>query len=177
MFGKQIFPLYSISFQNELSFQMLWSPAACTASWVAATFTVSLWVSRNVSSPWPLRFGCRSAPLKRASHVLCQESFHVHADIVISFFSSTQSTWHKLPQPGKAEAALLLFCHTLLNQARRKNPNNHERETKPRRKNSVLSSVRQKSSQNWRQSGLPPSKLHFLAFRLRCAPFSFSSLK
>lgn len=55
-------PLYSISFQNELSFQMLWSPEACAASWVASTLPAP---SGSLGMYPLLDLSLGSAPLQR----------------------------------------------------------------------------------------------------------------
>lgn len=60
---------------------------------------------------------------------------------------------------GRPSAVL---THPFKKSKKKKTPTT-TKQTKTRSKNSVLSSVRQKSSQNWRESIVPPSKLQSLS--------------
>lgn len=196
-FENKSSPVFLFSFRMSLSFQMVWSPAIYTAFLGCSNLhTVSLWVSRNVSSPWPLRLGCRSAPLQEASHVLCQESLSLHAGIGISSVpSSRPPDTGRHSQEKQRQPFSLLFCHTLLNEKKErkkekkrktktnktktkikppKHQNHHKIGTKPWTKSSVLSSVmKAKSSRNLRHSVLQ----RLSQFSGSCAPCSFPYLR
>lgn len=159
---KTNLPLYSISFQNELSFQMLWSPEACAASWVASTLPAP---SSSLGMYPLLDLSLGSAPLQRT----CALSgvFPCACRIwnllpVLPTVHLTQTATARKKSRGSPSA---VPSHPFKQSKKKKKPNNNKIETKPsRKKKLVLSSVRQKSRQNWRQSVVPPSKLQILSW-------------
>lgn len=108
-FCKQLFPSFLFLFRMSLSFQMLWSPAICAAFLGCSNLhTVSLWVSRNVSSPWPLRLGffatskpCALSGVFQPAQTLSSPPF------------PPPSTWHRLHGQEKQRQPFSLLSHPL----------------------------------------------------------------